>query len=118
MEKYPSGDSNLNNYGIVVIIDVLALSMVNPNPHWWQILPNLHNLSPIYDPHSRSLTLTHDRQVKDLKKLIVLMFFVAVSLSDIVQNFWKHIQKAYFKAVLDIFFFYDHPEPRNPSRKS
>jgi hypothetical protein len=32
------------------------------------------------------LTLTHGRQVKDLKKLSVLMFYIA-SLSDIVQNF-------------------------------
>jgi hypothetical protein len=62
------------------------------------------------------LTLTHGRQVKDLKKLSVLTFYIAVSLSDIVQNFLKHIQQAYFKKVLDIFiiFFYDHPEPRKP----
>jgi hypothetical protein len=33
------------------------------------------------------LTLTHGRQVKDLKKLRFLTFYVAVSLSDIVQNF-------------------------------
>jgi hypothetical protein len=32
-------------------------------------------------------TLTHGRQVKDLKKLSVLTFYVAVSLLDIVQNF-------------------------------
>jgi hypothetical protein len=33
------------------------------------------------------LTLTHGRQVKDLKKFSVLTFYIAVSLSDIVQNF-------------------------------
>jgi hypothetical protein len=33
------------------------------------------------------LTLTHGRQVKDLKKLSVMTFYVAVSLLDIVQNF-------------------------------
>jgi hypothetical protein len=32
------------------------------------------------------LTLTHGCQVKDLKKLSVLTFYVAVLLSDIIQN--------------------------------
>ncbi len=70
-------------------------------------------------PSSPPLTLTHGRQVKDLKKLSVLTFYVAVSLSNIVENFWKHIQKAYYQAVLDKFliFFYYHPDWENPSRK-
>ncbi len=36
----------------------------------------------------------------------VLMFFAAVSATDIVQNFLKHIQKAHFQAVLDIFLIF------------
>jgi hypothetical protein len=36
----------------------------------------------------------------------MLTFYIAVSAAAIVKNFLKHIQKAHFQAVLDIFLIF------------
>jgi hypothetical protein len=69
------------------------------------------------------LTLNHRRQVKDnfiiLQKLSTQAFSVAIQATDNVQNFLKHIQKAYFQTVRDMSLISVSTilSQENPSRK-